>query len=72
MTIENELLRELIPTRNSDDPVKEAYDRLQTLIKDAYFEKKKYETLVQSATLAKQEYKAEMDALLAKMRKSVK
>lgn len=68
---ENEVLKQMIPDGTNVQPVKKVYARLQNALAEATLLKKQYEAANEAIKIVKQNYEAEVNELLTRLRSDV-
>lgn len=68
---ENEVLKQMIPNGTDIQPVKEVYTRLQEALAKALILQKQYEATNEAIKIVKQNYEAEVNELLTRLRGDV-
>ena len=68
---ENDVLKQMIPNGTDVLPVKKVYARLQNALAEATLLKKQYEAANEAIKIVKQNYEAEVNELLTRLRGDV-
>lgn len=68
---ENDVLKQMIPDGTNVQPVKKVYARLQNALSEATLLKKQYEAANEAIKIVKQNYEAEVNDLLTRLRGDV-